>query len=390
MGNAAAVTSHNNYSADLFSILDRAVKDSFAPSFSCVLVKDGKIIGQAAAGLSSRSNDNGGAVGDIQATVDTVYDVSELTQILVTVPLLMLMVEEGKLDLNHRVSRYLPSFNVLGKSTVTIGHLLSHTSGLPAQVSFYDVLYSEHGQAALGLISGKGARDFILNSIMRSGLKYPSETKQSYSEQNFILLGAIIELLTGLTLEKAAQKFIFKPLNLRSTSFIDISLLRRRGLQTRNEMIAVTDICPRREKLAWGEVFDETGFVMGGISGHTGLFATAHDVAAICNEFLSAAAGKSQMLSRSVVKSFIEGGSFPIPTSYRFGFDSPSRENGMNESGLSATSVGQSSATGCSAWIDHESNLAAVLLSNKIDSSRTNRKLQSVRQEIVRLAKSRV
>jgi CubicO group peptidase (beta-lactamase class C family) len=390
MGNAATVSTHENYSSDLYAILDRAVKDSYAPSFSAMVVKDNNVVAKAAAGLASRSIDSGGSLGDISATTETVYDVSELTQLLVTVPLLMLMVQEGKLDLNHRVSRYLPSFNVLGKSTVTIGHLLSHTSGLPSQVSFYEALYSEHGQAALGLVSGKGARDFILHTIMRSGLKYPSESKQSYSEQNFILLGAIIELLTGMTLEKAAQKFIFKPLNLRSTSFIDISLLRRRGLQTRHEMIAATDVCPRRDKLAWGEVFDETSFVMGGISGHAGLFSTASDIAVLCAEFVAAAAGKSALLSRSVMRTFVEGGTFSIPTSYRFGFDSPSRENGMSESGLSPMSVGITSTTGCAAWIDLEQNLAIVLLANKIDSSRTNRKLLSVRHEIVRLAKSRV
>ena len=371
--------------ADLQVIIDRAVKDGIVPAVSVSVIKENKVLAERASGIASRDTEKS---VDNFASPFTVFDLGELTQALITVPLLLILVGEGRVDLNHRVSRYLPSFNVLGKSGVTIGHLLSHTSGLASGVSFFESLRADHGVSGLGNFSGRGSRDYILNSIMRAGLKNPLETKCHYSEVGFIVLGNIIELLTGSSFEKAAQKYILQPLGLRSTSFIDVSLLRRRKLQVVNDMIASTDICSRRERICWGEVFDETAWIMGGISGHGGLFGTASDVAKIFAEVGSGFNGRSNLFNKSAVKTFVDGGSFAVPTPYHFGWDTPTRENGLYDVGLSSQSVGMTGGTGCFVWVEPETTLSIAILTNKIDVSRTSRKLQSLRNEIIRAIKT--
>lgn len=361
------------------SVVDRVVKDNTVPSMIVSVWKNGRSLFEYAAGTSGATDEK-----LIPATLDTVYDLAELTQALVTIPLCMILVEQGKIDLNHRVSRYLPSFNVHGKASVTIGHLLSHTAGLASGVPFYENITRELGTAGFGMLTNRGAKDFILNSILRSSLKNQPEAKQSYSEQGFLLLGGIIELLTGLSLEKAAQKLLLKPIGLRSTSFIDLSLLRRRGLKAIPEMVASMDECPWRARKIWGEVFDENAWAMGGIAGHAGLFSCVNDIQLFCTEYLSALDGRSLVIDEQVLRTFIAGGSFDIQVSYAYGFDTPSRENGMIESGLSSKSFGIHSSTGCSMWIDPEENASIVILSNKLDLQRASRRIQNTRLEIIK------
>jgi CubicO group peptidase (beta-lactamase class C family) len=377
--------SNNKFSVDtdkLNSIIDRAIKDSTSPSIVASVYRKGKKVFEIAAGNSASSP-------VIAANTSTVFDIGELTQIAVTVPLLMLMVEERRIDLNHRVSRYLPGFNVHGKSTVTIGHLLSHTSGLASDVPYFESITREHGSAGFGMLTNRGAKDFVVNTILRSSLKNPPETKQSYSDDGFILLGSIVELLTGMTLEKAAAKLLFRPLNLKSTSFIDLSLVKRKGLQPVPELVASYNYCEWRKKIIWGEVFDPNAWAMGGISGHAGLFSTVSDLQKIGQSFLAATNPTAfsnnnevvRLFNPQVMNSFLSGGLFDIPVSYAYGFDTPSKENNLVDCGFSDKSFGLVSSTGCMFWVDPELEQVAVILANKHDSQRNNRKLSSFRQE---------
>jgi CubicO group peptidase (beta-lactamase class C family) len=374
------------------TIVDKAVKDLVTPSAVVSVYKKGVAVFSYCAGHSGFLQEG---AKQIPVSMATVFDVAEVTQIAATVPLLMVMLEEGRIDLNHRVSRYLPGFNVHGKATVTIGHLLSNTSGLTSGIPYFESITREHGAAGFGMLTNRGAKDYVVNSILRSSLKYPPETRQSYSEQGFILLGAIVELLTGLSLEKAAQKLLYKPLGMTSTSFIDLSMLKRKGLQAIPEVVASMEPCEWRQKLVWGEVFDSNAWAMGGVSGHAGLFSNAEDLQKLGNAYLLATHSSlpqndprlhaTRLFDPQVVRTFLSGGQFDIPVTHNYGFDTPSRENGLSESGFSDKSFGAIGATGCMLWIDPELDQVVVILANRNDPLRTSRKLAAFRQDICRV-----
>lgn len=343
------------------------------PAGVTVVARGGQILAAFAAGNRSQHNDS--------ISYDTVFDIGTLTQIICTTTILMRLVDEGRLDLNHKVSRYLPGFNVHGKSSVTIGHLLAHTSGLAATHPFFEEIAQDATGKRLGLLTSRGARDVMINAIARGPLKYEPESKQVFSDLGFILLGAIIELLTGWPLEKAFIKFVAQPLGLKNTGFIDLSLVRRRGLIPVESRIAPTEECAWRGKILCGEVHDENTWIMGGVSGHNGLFSTVGDIHTFCSELWRAAQGKSDLISKKILAQFWEGSATTVSDHWRFGWETPHKENGFNGCGFSPRSVGHACSTGCSLWLEPELGIHILLLTNTLFPSRNNRKIYSFREE---------
>src|SRR5690606_3144606 len=112
------------------------------------------------------------------------------------------------------------------------------------------------------------------------------------------------EVLTGLSLEKAAQRYIFAPLGLKSTSYIDLSMVKRRGIAPVTDLIAPTEECPWRKRMLCGEVHDDNAWAMGGIAGHSGIFTTAFDLHVFARELLASFHRQSTFVSRHVLEVF--------------------------------------------------------------------------------------
>jgi serine-type D-Ala-D-Ala carboxypeptidase len=229
---------------------------------------------------------------------DTVYDVAGLTGSIVTATLIMKLIENGKLNLKDRVSRYVQAFGVNGKSVITIQDLLGHVSGLSSSAPYYEELIRLSATSRMGVLTSRGAKEYVYNVINRSQLKYPPATKQLYSEIGLIVLGNVIEILTGMTLDKAATRMIFQPLNMKGSSFIDLSLVKRKGISPVLDLIAPTEDCPVRKRVLCGEVNDENAWAMGGVSGHSGLFSMANDISIFAAELLRCYAGNGTLLKR--------------------------------------------------------------------------------------------
>lgn len=377
-----AVTTDTAYpqGVDSPGVFEKASDEAIAPGGVLIVAKNGKIISKSVGGYLTYEK-------LAPTRFETVFDVGELTSAIVTSTLLMKLVQEGRIDLNHRVSRFFPGFNVMGKGPITIGHLLSHYGGLPPTAPFFEMLIKENDGARCGILTSKGAKDFIITEVSRLSVKFEAGTKQVPSCLGYILLGAIVELLTGMPLEKAAHKYIFQPLGLRSSSFIDLSLLRRKGIIPITERIAPTEECQWRGKELRGEVQDDNAWAMGGIAGHAGLFTTATDALLFGEEMLSAYKGESALLSKQVVQAFWAGPTTnEAGASWRFGWDSPGRDNGLYDVGFSEKAVGINSITGCSLWIDPAKDLVAVLFTNALHPNRSNRKVRSFRSEVYKTA----
>ena len=313
-----------------------------------------------------------------------VFDVAGLTGTLVTTSLMMQLLGEGRVGLSDRVGRYLEGFGVLGKSGVTIEHLLSHTSGLAHWHPFYEELLKEHGGARVGILTSRGARDYVVNRIQRMPLAYPSGTRCVYSNLGLIVLGQIVEIVTGLPLDRAAHRYLFAPLGMRSSSFIDLLTMRCRGLEPVTECIAPTEECAWRGRILCGEAHDDNAWAMGGIAGHSGLFATAADIHLLTSELVRAWHGQRAIFRPDVVRAFWAPRAEFGESRWCLGWDRPSAENGMEAAGLPPTAVGVCGVTGCSVWIEPERALHYILMSNRVHPHRANKRIITFRADLHR------
>lgn len=362
----------------LNAALDEGVREGVFPGAVLLVLKRGDVQFLGARGQRATKLPRGEDPSPIN--VDTVFDIGHVSGTVATTTMLMKLVDGGRLALDDRVSRYLQTFGVLGKSAITIRQLLNHTSGLAPWHPFYEELDRLNSGARRGVFSSRGSSDYILNVIKRCQLKSTPGTKMAQSDLGFILLGEIIEMLTGLPLDKATAKYITQPLGLRSTSFIDLSLLKRRGLHPVSEIIAPTEECAWRGRVLCGEAHDENAWAMGGVAGHSGLFSTARDLGVLCSELVAAYHGNSSFLSAATVRSF-----WQAPNelgSWHLGWESPTRENGLAWPTCSADSIGVTGLTGCSIWLVPEMSLSVVLLSNKVNLGRSGKRIIAFRSAL--------
>ncbi len=365
--------------SEVEKIMQRGVEEGVFPGAVLIVGQAGhELYARAFGERSARYKGSDGSVMQF----DTVFDVASLTHIMVTATLVMKLVESGKLKLEDKIPRFIEGFSVYNKSDVTIAHLLSHSSGLPHWAPYFEELLRANAGSRMGIMTSRGAREYIVTQLKRSQLKSAPGSRQIYSDLGYILLGHIVELLTGMSLDRAAYHQIFHALGLRTTSFVDLSLIRRRGIHPVKDMIAPTEDCSWRKRVLCGEVHDDNAWAMGGIAGHSGLFSTASDVHRFASELIAAYRGQSSFLTSESVATLWGGVENLDSAGWQFGWDTPSKENGMDESKLSSDAVGMCGFTGCSLWIEPASNLDIVLMSNRINPSRSNKKIRALRPEL--------
>ncbi len=315
-----------------------------------------------------------------EMTTDIVFDVSSLTKVVVTTTLLMQLVGKGLLDINRRLSRVFQTFGTHGKEQMTIRHLLAHCSGYPATMPFYKQIAKANSGEKAGVMTSRGAVEMIYNEIFRARLENLPGRVTKYSDIGFILLGDAIEVVSGgKYLDKLAYEQIFSPLSLRSSGFIDLSKIRRRGVAPVTEVIAPTADCPWRGKILCGEVHDDNAWAMGGVAGHAGLFATAADLHIFASEMIRSYLGKGTLVERDVVREFWkQDGTVPEST-WGLGWDTRTPQQSSSGRYFSKNAVGHLGYTGCSLWIDPERELDVILLSNRVHPSTENQAIREFR-----------
>jgi len=340
-----------------YALLDQAVADGAFPGGVLAVGLNGQLVVHPFGKL-----ERDGEAYD--ADEDSMYDVASLTKPIVTTTAVMLLAQQGRLDLNRSVENYLPGFAAAAKSDpnsawrarVTPRMLLLHDAGLPDHRDFY-----------------KEARghDAILARVLAEPLVREPGTQIVYSDLGFILLGEIIERLTGESLDVFAKREIFHTLGMDRSMFNPPRKLR--------EDIAPTEMDSAfRKRLVWGEVHDENAWAMGGIAGHAGLFSTAQDVAAFAQMILNGGIyGHERVLARSTIQQFTARQT--VGTSARtLGWDVPEEPSSSGRY-FSARSFGHTGFTGTSLWIDPERKLFVVLLTNRVNPTRANEKIRQVR-----------
>ena len=342
--------------ASAFALLDHAVADRAFPGGQLAVGHRAELSVHA---FGKQSYDADAAA----ITPETIYDTASLTKAVVTTTLAAMLTESGQLDLAAPVARYLPEWavgpNPDWRDRVSVRHLLTHASGLPAHREYFK--------------SAKTRRE-LLAQAMTQPLEAEPGTKSVYSDIGFILLGEIVERLTGRTLDQLARERIFIPLGMTNTMFRPGTELRARIAPTEND-------ADFRRRVVQGEVHDENSAVMGGISGHAGMFSTASDLAIFCQMLLNGGQyAHRRLLRRSTVEQFTTADSLSASTRTP-GWNVPT-ENSSSGRYFSPRGFGHTGFTGTSLWIDPDKQLFVVLLTNRVHPTRNNDKIQQVRPAV--------
>ena len=352
-----------------YDVIEKAIAAKAFPGATLAIGYRGKVAIHAFGHLSYDAKSPAAVAG-------TIYDIASLTKVVATTTIVAKLAEGDfpvPIDLDAKVERYLPEWTATSEKglgslfrenpdelawrhKVTVRHLLTHTSGLPAFKEYWRTSKS---------------REESLGRIFAEPLEYEPGTKQVYSDLGIILLAEIIERLTGKPLDALSNQFIFSPLEMKNTMY--------RPPQKLWPTIAPTEFDTQlRHKLIQGEVHDENAYVLGGVSGHAGLFSTAPDLAAFCQMQLNGGAyAHHRILRRATVTQFTKAQELSSGTR-TLGWAVPT-EGGSSGHFFSAHSFGHTGFTGTSIWIDPDRQLFVVLLTNRVNPTRENTQIQQVR-----------
>ena len=314
--------------------------------------------------------------------LETVFDLSSLTKPLATTVAVMMLVRENKLRLNDRVTRFFHNFGVHDKGQVTFRHVLAHCSGLAAWRPFFQQVAQVEKSGKVNFMASHGAKEWVYEEIHREKPEAPPITRTIYSDLNFMLLGEAVERIATVPLNRFCRDRIFRPLGIRSTDFIDISLVRSRRLEPVAEMFAPTSFCAFRKRMLVGEVDDENAYAMGGVAGHAGLFAPVRDVDRVARELLDCYAGKSDWLPQKVVREFWTRDTTLPGSTWALGWDTPSAQYSSSGRHFSSAAVGHLGFTGTSLWIEPARGISVSLLTNRVHPRRDNQAIRDFRPRI--------
>jgi beta-glucosidase-like glycosyl hydrolase/CubicO group peptidase (beta-lactamase class C family) len=359
-------------------LIQAAVRAGAIPGAALAIGRHGKLV--RLRGYGRLDPDPGSAA----VTDSSIYDLASLTKVVGTTSAIMLLVEEGRLDLDAPVVRYIPEWRGSAtKERVTVRQLLMHTAGLPA----FSPLWREL----------RGQRDY-LRRIAALDLEYRPGTREVYSDFGMILAGIIAERIAGQPLDLFLEERIFLPLGLRETGFNPRTwepgpaggLLARKAaplpvdapaddtvpLPARDDpagdpailaRIAPTEVdTSYRMTHVHGVVHDENAYALGGVAGHAGLFSSARDLAAFAQLLLDGGRG---FLLRETLRDFTTRAHGN--TSRALGWDTPAGRSSAGDY-FTARSFGHTGFTGTSIWIDPERDIFVVLLTNRVNPTRAN------------------
>jgi serine-type D-Ala-D-Ala carboxypeptidase len=353
--------------------LDSAVAAGAAPGAVLAITRNGARFVYGSGQLGADDPEPPGAT--------TIYDLASLTKVVGLVPAAMVAVNEGRLELDAPVQRYLPAFTGPGKESVTIRMLLAHAGGLPAWRPLFREVASRTEAFALA---------------DTTPLSSAPGTVELYSDLGAIVLTQVLESIYHERLDSLLQRRVFGPLGMTATGYLPGA--------DREDRIAPTEMDPWRGRVLQGEVQDENAAIMDGVSGHAGLFASAEDLLTFAEWMLQPdgrTGGQADKRSGSVSEQSDEPTARPtvrlsvlreftrrqnlVPGSTRaLGWDTPSA-GGSAGTRLSPTSFGHTGFTGTSLWIDPERRLAIILLSNRVNPTRNNPRWTPVRGQIADL-----
>jgi CubicO group peptidase (beta-lactamase class C family) len=313
----------------------------------------------------------------------TIYDLASLTKPLVTATSVLLLIQRAKVMLEDSVQGVLTELEGTPIGQATVRDLLAHRSGLPGWRPFYERL-DAGGVVSEPLGGNHDVKQQVLKLIRDEPLIYTRGTRSVYSDLGFMLLGFLVERLSGMPMDIWFGETIAQPLQADPMMYCPPVGRARLGVvrpAIDASQIAPTEQDERRNRLLCGEVHDENAAAMGGIAGHAGLFGTAESVLAVSGAWLRGYHGRESILDAKLVRQFTTRQESAAQSSWALGWDTPSVPSSSGSS-FSEQSFGHLGYTGTSLWIDPLRELEVVLLSNRVHPSRRNEKIKTFRPYI--------
>ena len=298
-------------------------------------------------------------------SVDAVFDMASITKPVSTATSIWILIEQGKLRLADKVTKYWPEFAANKKDAITIEHLLLHTSGLTADNALADY---------------KDGKAKAMERIAALSLESEPGTRFRYSDVGFIVLGELVQRIGGEPVDSFARKHVFEPLKMTSTGYKPVGKIKDRCAPTGK----------RDGNWLIGEVHDPRAALMDGVAGHAGLFGSADDLARYARMLLRGGElDGTRILAPLTVRRMTEP--HPVPGGHRSlgwdvdtGFSAPRGELFRKGEGF-----GHTGFTGTSIWIDPPSKTAIIILTNRVHISEKVQVTQ-LRREVATIVASAV
>ena len=320
---------------EIDAVVAEGIDEGQMPGCVVLVGRQGKIVFSAAYGHRQLEPE------PLPMELDTVFDLASLTKPIATATSVMILIEQGKLGLDDRVAEHLPEFDRADKREITVYHLLTHQSGLPPAnpLSHFD----EGPQRAW-------------ERLCELPLRHEPGARFVYSDVGYLVLGELVHRMGGAPLDAFAREHLFAPLGMAETGFLPDEALRRRAAPTER----------REDRWMVGEVHDPRAYLLEGVAGHAGLFATAADLAVYAQMLLGGGEyGGRRILRPETVALMTEG--YPAAGGKRgLGWDVRSGYSTNRGRGFSPRAFGHGGFTGTSLWIDPERELFVLFLSNRL------------------------
>jgi serine-type D-Ala-D-Ala carboxypeptidase len=337
-----------------FGVLRSAIDQRSFPGAAVAITHHGKLI--ALKGLGRFTYETTSP----EVAAGTVYDLASVTKVIATTTACMILYDRGLLKLDQPLIELLPEFAYGSpepqdalRQQVTLCMLLAHSSGLPAYIKLFQTSPN---------------KEDLLRQAAQVPLTAAPGTRAEYSDIGFILLGEVLQKLTGEPLDQFCQREIFEKLNLANTCFNPSPDKKRLIPPTEDDRTF-------RHRLIRGEVNDENASVLDGVAAHAGCFSTAMDVSVFAQCLLQ---GGSPLVKKETLEIFTRRQKLPPGTSCALGWDTPTQPS---QSGryFSSRSYGHLGYTGTSLWIDPDRQLSVTLLTNRTWPDRGSQSIKQVR-----------
>ena len=357
---------HKQHFTQVDALIKNDIKQGF-PGAVLLVLKDGKIIKNSAYGYARKFADGGELLtSPVKMTTDTLFDIASNTKMFATNFALMKLVSEGKLDTSLPINYYLPTYRGEGRDLRTVKDILTHSAGYAPQVKFF-TRENDLGPKFFSHDSNK-TKNLILTQVP---FAVGRSAKRMYSDTDYMLLGMLIEKITGMPLDLYVEYDIYHPLGLKNTVFNPLQKGFRKNQfaateihgTTRGNRVRYENV---RTYVLQGEVHDEKAYhSLAGVAGHAGLFSTAEDMAVLAQALLNRGGyGNKQLFSGKVIDQFVK----PDDGNGTYGLGWRRANNGDRKWHFgpyaSGSAYGHTGWTGTATVIDPEHDLAIILLTN--------------------------
>ncbi|SMG34056.1 beta-glucosidase [Marivirga sericea] len=371
--------------AEIDAIAEEAINTEATPGGQILVAKDGQIVYEKNFGYQTYHKYS-------KVEDETIYDLASITKVTATLQSIMFLYDRGIIDLDKKISNYLPELKKSNKQNMTLRNILTHQAGLIPYVPFWrqthdmfglkTPLYQNHeaslypNQLASGLyghqVLGDSIWQWVIDSELLEKPRWQKNYSYRYSDMGYYIMQKISERMMNMSYEEFLNENFYKPMGMSTMGFLPLCRFPENQIApTENDLVF-------RNDLIKGWVHDQGAAMVGGVAGHAGLFSNAKDLAILMQMNLwDGTYGGVRYFSKGTVPYFTRK---QFDENRRgLGWDKPVEKDGPSPTShyASPLTFGHTGFTGTAAWADPEFGLVYIFLSNRVYPDAGNRKLIS-------------